>query len=174
MPNPQLNAVYSSRIMKRRYEVWFLRCGLADGSGSWWFRYLLMNLGRDACSSEHTKMPVQVWATWFPGNGKPQIFIQGFSTDRLAISARHELPFHFRVAENVIDENSCKGNLHVAGHSISWNLRNHSNFGVVLSNKGWIGFSKSPPSDAVFSGEIIFDAERFSGAPLGLGVQGPN
>jgi hypothetical protein len=174
MPNPQFNAVYSSRNMKRRYEVWFLRCGLADGSGAWWFRYLLMNLGRNACSSENTKMPVQVWATWFPRNAKPQIFIEGFSADKLAISARHELPFHLRVAENVIDENSCGGNLHVDGHSISWNLHNHSNFGVVLSNKGWIGFSKSPHSDAVFSGEIIFDGERFSGDPLGFGVQGHN
>jgi len=27
-----LNEVYSTRSMKRRYEVWFLRLGLADGS----------------------------------------------------------------------------------------------------------------------------------------------
>jgi hypothetical protein len=43
-----LNEVYSSLSMKRRYEVWFLRLGLADGSGAWWFRYLLMNPYRSA------------------------------------------------------------------------------------------------------------------------------
>jgi len=174
MPDPRLNAVYSSRSMTRRYEVWFLRCGLADGSGAWWFRYLLMNLGRAARSAENAKMPVQVWATWFPRDAQPQTFIQGFPTDQLDLSPRHQLPFRFKVADNAIDENSCRGNLSVNGHSISWNLRNHSNFGVTLSNKGWIGFSKSPHSDAIFSGEINFDGQRFSADPLGFGVQGHN
>ena len=161
MPNPQLNAVYSSLRMKRRYEVWFLRCGLADGSGAWWFRYLLTNLGRDGCAIENAKMPVQVWATWFPRDGQVQTFIQGFRTDQLDLTGQFQLPFHCCVAGNGIDENSCWGNLHVDGHAISWNLRNHSNFGVTLSDKGWIGFSRSPHSDAVFSGEIIFDGQRF-------------
>jgi len=174
MPNPQLNAVYSSRSMKRRYEVWFLRCGLADGSGAWWFRYLLTNLGRDGCSAENTKMPVQIWATWFPRDSHPQTFIQGFLACQLDLTGRFQLPFHCRVADNAIDEDSCRGNLRLDGHTISWNLRNRSNFGVTLSDKGWIGFSKSPHSDAVFSGEILFDGQRFSGDPLGFGVQGHN
>ena len=174
MPNPQLNAVYSSRSMKRRYEVWFLRCGLADGSGAWWFRYLLTNLGRRGCSTENKNMPVQVWATFFPRCTKPQTLIQGYPVDQLDLSGRFQLPFHCRVADNAIDEDSCRGNIRVDGHTLSWNLRNRSKFGVTLSNKGWIGFSKSPHSDAVFSGEIVFDGQRFAGDPLGYGVQGHN
>jgi hypothetical protein len=170
----KLNAVYTSRGMKRRYEVWFLRCGLADGSGAWWFRYLLMNLGRHGCSNDSSGMPVQVWATWFPRDGQSQTFIQGFSADKLDLTGRVQLPFHCRVADNGIDGNSCWGNLHVDGHPISWNLRNRSNFGVSLSDKGWIGFTKSPHSDAIFSGEIALDGRRFSGEPLGFGVQGHN
>src|SRR3989442_553024 len=48
MKKSSLNAVFSTASMRRRYEVWFIRLGLADGSGAWWFRYLLMNLGRAA------------------------------------------------------------------------------------------------------------------------------
>ncbi len=169
-----MNAVYTARRMKRRYEVWFLRCGLADGSGAWWFRYLLMNLGRNGCNAEPSGLPVQVWATWFPRQGQPQTFIQGYSADALELSGRRQLPFHFRIAENGIEENTCWGDLHVEGHAISWKLRNSSNFGVVLSDKGWIGFSKSPHSNAQFSGEIVFDGAKFSGDPLGFGVQGHN
>jgi len=169
-----LNAVYSSRKMKRRYEVWFLRCGLADGSGAWWFRYLLMNPGRDGCSAESSGLPVQVWATWFPREGKPQSFIQGYPAAALELSERRQLPFHFRAAENGVEESHCWGELHVDGHSISWKLRYQSNFGVVLSDKGWIGFSKSPHSNALFSGEISFDGKQFAGEPLGYGVQGHN
>jgi hypothetical protein len=174
MPKPQLNAVYSSRTMKRRYEVWFLRCGLADGTGAWWFRYLLMNLGRSGCSTENAKTPVQIWATWFPHHRKAQTFIQGFSAHELDLTGRFQLPFHLRIGENGIDENSCWGNISVDGHAISWNLRNRSNFGLSLSDKGWIGFTKSPHSDALSSGEIIFDNDRFTGDPLGFGVQGHN
>jgi hypothetical protein len=169
-----MNAVYSSRRMKRRYEVWFLRCGLADGRGAWWFRYLLTNLGRSGCNAESSSQPVQVWATWFPRDGKPQTFIQGFLADALELSGRRQLPFHFRIGENGIEENTCWGNLHVAGHVISWKLRNSSSFGVVLSDKGWIGFSQSPHSNAQFSGEIAFDGTKFTGDPLGFGVQGHN
>ncbi len=169
-----MNAVYSSRLMKRRYEVWFLRCGLADGNGAWWFRYLLMNPGRDGCSEVSAGLPVQVWATWFPKTGNPQTFIQGFPGAALDLSGRGQLPFHFRIAGNGIEESACWGDLHLDGHSISWKLRNHSDFGVVLSDKGWIGFSKSPHSSATFSGEICFDGNRFAGEPLGFGVQGHN
>jgi len=44
-----LNAVYTKPSMQRRYEAWFLRLGLADGSAAWWFRYLLMNPARAGC-----------------------------------------------------------------------------------------------------------------------------
>lgn len=169
-----LNAVYSSRRMKRRYEVWFLRLGLADGSGAWWFRYLLLNLGRNGCNADPAGMPVQIWATWFPRQGNPQTFIQGYPAEALELSGRRQLPFAFRIAESGIEGSDCWGDLHVDGHSISWKLRYRSTFGVVLSDKGWIGFSKSPHSNAVFSGEIVFDGRKFTGEPLAFGVQGHN
>jgi len=169
-----MNAVYTARGMKRRYEVWFLRCGLADGRGAWWFRYLLTNLGRNGCSAEAAESAVQVWATWFPRGGKPQTFIQGYAAEAVELSGRDELPFSFRVAESGIEQNTCWGDLREDGHAITWKLRNRSEFGVVLSNKGWIGFSKSPHSNAQFSGEIVFDGEKFAGEPLGFGVQGHN
>lgn len=169
-----MNAVYSSRRMKRRYEVWFLRCGLANGSGAWWFRYLLMNPGRGGCNAESSGLPVQIWAVWFPRQGKPQTFIQGFPLEAIELTRRRELPFRFCVAESGIEKNTCWGKLHVGGQSLAWKLRYISNFGVVLSDKGWIGFSKSPHSNATFSGEIDLDGKRFSGEPLGFGVQGHN
>jgi hypothetical protein len=174
MGEKQLNAVYTSARMKRRYEVWFLRCGLADGSGAWWFRYLVMNPGRGNGGTVSGAMPAQVWAAWFPRNGEPRSFIQDFPIEKLSLSRRKRLPFHCHIAENGIEEGHCWGDLHVDGHSISWDLRLHSHFGFVLSNKGWIGFSKSPHSDAAFSGEIRFDGKRFTGEPLGFGVQGHN
>ena len=173
MGEKQLNAVYTSPRMKRRYEVWFVRCGLTDGSGAWWFRYLVMNLGHSGVRGSGN-MPAQVWATWFPRNGEPRSFIQGFQAEKLSLSRRKILPFHCRIAENGIEEGRCWGNLRVDDHHISWNLRLNSHFGFVLSNKGWIGFSKSPHSDATFAGEIHFDGKTFSGEPLGFGVQGHN
>jgi hypothetical protein len=181
----KLNAVYSSLSMKRRYEVWFLRCGLADGSGAWWFRYLLFNPGRKGCPSYFSpscssylspcSMPVQVWATWFPRHGAPSnTFIQGFPLDSLQLSARRETPFFFRAADCGIEDGLCWGDLRLDGHSLSWKLRYHSTFGAVLSHKGWIGFSQSPHSNALFSGEIVFDGQTFTGDPLGFGVQGHN
>ncbi len=174
MDQKKLNAVYSSRAMKRRYEVWFLRCGLADGSGAWWFRYLVMNLGRVRGHDSQTAMPAQVWATWFPRDGEPRSFIQGFPIEKLELSTRRKLPFHCRIADNGIEEGMCWGNLRLEGRAISWKLHWHSDFGVTLSDKGWIGFSRSPHSDAEFSGEISCDGKRFAGAPLGFGVQGHN
>jgi hypothetical protein len=174
MGERQLNAVYSSVAMKRRYEVWFLRCGLADGSGAWWFRYLIMNLGREEDDHTLTNMPAQVWATWFPRDGEPQSFVQGFPKQKLSLSRRKVLPFHCRIADSGIEEGKCWGNLNLDGHKISWNLKLNSNFGFVLSNKGWIGFSKSPHSDAAFSGEINFDGKIVQRDPLGFGIQGHN
>jgi hypothetical protein len=148
--------------------------GLADGRGAWWFRYLLMNPGRGGCTATPSAMPVQVWATWFPRDGKAQTFIQGFALESLELSGRGANPFFFRAGENCIEQNSCRGRLDVEGHKIAWNLDYRSTFRVTLSNKGWIGFSRTPHSNARFSGEITFDGQRFSGNPLGFGLQGHN
>ena len=169
-----LNEVFSKLSLRRRYEVWFLRMGLADGSGAWWFRYLLMNPGRGGCAGNSKGMPVQVWATWFPAGGMPQSFIQGFPLQGLDISGKSVSPFHFHIADTGIEETSCRWGMEVDGHAISWNLRYRSTFRVTLSSKGWIGFSRTPHSDAVFSGEITLDGRRFGGDPLGFGVQGHN
>jgi len=169
-----LNEVFSKLSVRRRYEVWFLRMGLADGSGAWWIRYLLMNPGRGGCEANPQARPVQVWATWFPANDKPRSFIQGFPLEDLELSGRGQTPFHFRIGENAIEENNCHGALHVDGHQVAWNLRYRSTFGVTLSSKGWIGFSRTPHSDAVFSGKITLDGQSTEGDPLGFGVQGHN
>ncbi len=172
--NATLNEVYSSLAMKRRYEVWFLRLGLADRSGAWWFRYLLMNPGRDGCSQHAHGMRAQVWATWFPRGDEAQHWIQGFPLKDLTLSQRHSSPFSFSVPGSSIDEQSCRGEMRVDGHEIRWNLRYQSQFRATLSNKGWIGFSRTPHSDARFSGKIELDGRTFQGEPLGLGVQGHN
>ena len=169
-----LNAVFSKLNVRRRYEVWFLRLGLADDSGAWWFRYLLMNPGRRGCAGNPSGMPVQVWATWFPQGGKPSSFIQGFGLDQLQLSAPRSSPFHFGIGDNRIDEDSCRGRIEVDGHRIAWNLQYRSNAHVTLSDKGWIGFSRTPHSDALFSGEIDFDGTQFRGEPLAWGLQGHN
>ena len=169
-----LNEAYCSLSARRRYEVWFLRLGLADGSGAWWFRYLLMNPGRNGCVGNPLGMPVQVWATWFPRDAKPQSFIQGFAAADLQLSGRGQNPFRFRSAENEIGEGFCRGELQVDGHTISWDLRWRSTFRVTLSNKGWIGFSRTPHSDAIFSGRITLDGRTSESDPLGTGVQGHN
>lgn len=119
-------------------------------------------------------MPVQVWATWFPAAGKPQSFIQGYGLEGIELSARGQSPLHFRIADNEIGEDSCRGDLSVEGHQISWNLRYRSMFRCTLSHKGWIGFSRTPHSDAAFSGQICIDGQVVSGDPLGFGVQGHN
>lgn len=169
-----LNEVYSSLSVRRRYEVWFVRFGLPDCAGAWWFRYLLTNPGRDGCSADSRGMPVQVWATWFPWDAKPQTFIQGYATKDLELSGRGDSSFHFHVHKNEIKQNSCKGSLNVEGHEIAWDLEFRSTFRVTMSNKGWIGFSRTPHSNARFSGEVSLDGQRVSGDPLGFGLQGHN
>jgi hypothetical protein len=159
--------------MRPRYEVWFVRCGLADGSGAWWFRYLLVNnlkISPEVSARRH----FQVWITWFLFDGAPQTFIVKMPLDQLDLSERGQVPFHCRSGESGIAEGRCWGSLRPDGHHISWNLRIDSSFGATLSDKGWIGFSRSPHSDAIFSGEINFDGKKFSGEPLGFGVQGHN
>lgn len=169
-----LNQVFSSLSARRRYEVWFLRLGLADGSGAWWFRYLLMNPGRGGCAMNSGGMPVQLWATWFPRDGKPQSFIQGFPLAGFGLSRRGCSPFFFEINDNRIDEDSCRGRLQVNGHEIAWDLHYRSTFCATLSSKGWIGFSRTPHSDAVFSGKITLDGKTFDGDPVGYGLQGHN
>ena len=173
MIHGELNAVYSRMQMRRRYEVWFVRCGLADGSGAWWFRHLLVQQPKTTTISATTKY-FQVWATWFPKDEKPQTFIVNFPIEQLELSSRGQVPFRCRVPENGIEGGRCWGNLHSQGHQISWNLRIASHFGVTLSDRGWVGFSRSPHSDAEFSGRIVFDGKEFAGEPLGFGVQGHN
>ena len=168
------NEPFSKLSMRRRYEVWFLRLGLADGSGAWWFRYLLTNPGRNGCGEEHARQPVQVWASWFPRMGKPQTWIQGFPLREFRLSPRGVNPFSFEAGKNRISENECSGQLALNGHHITWNLRYRSAFRMELSSKGWIGFSRTPHSDAIFSGEIALDGQSFRGEPLGYGVQGHN
>ena len=169
-----LNQVYSSLSMRRRYEVWFVRLGLADGSGAWWLRYLLMNPARGGCAGNPAGLPVQVWATWFPAIDKPQSFIQGFPLPGLELSPRGRSPFHLAIGANSIAEDGCHGQLQVDGHEIAWELRYRSSFHTTLSHKGWIGFSRTPHSDAVFAGQITLDGRKFHGDPLGFGVQGHN
>jgi len=163
--------------MRRRYEVWFLRFLLADGSGAWWFRYLLMNPGRaggGGCPGNPRGLPVQAWATWFPRQQSPQSFIQGFSQEELSLSPAGASPFHLRVRNNRIEEDSCAGRLQVDGHDVGWDLRYRSSFGVTVTNVGWIGFSRTPHSDAVFSGRVSLDGHTLEGEALGYELQGHN
>lgn len=92
----------------------------------------------------------------------------------LALSAPGKTPFHFALGENKIAEDSCAGHVCAEGHEIRWELRYRSTFGTTLSDRGWIGFSRTPHSDAVFSGEIAMDGRAFRGEPLGYGLQGHN
>lgn len=199
-----LNERFTALWMRRRYEVWFLRLGLNDGSGAWWFRYLLMNPGRGGCAGDPQGQPVQVWATWFPREGKPATWIEGFPRASLrskdehldgpgssdtdlnnarskktglcyaGLSKRGASPFFLEIGENRIGENECRGRLELGGQRISWDLRYQSTFRAQLSSKGWIGFSRTPHSNAVFSGEIALNNRSFRGEPLGYGMQGHN
>ena len=168
-----LNQAYSRLSMRRRYEAWFLRFGLADGSGAWWFRYLLTNLGRGGCHGITGAAPVQVWATWFPRDGQAETYIQEFPLEALKLGSR-QTPFLLQAGPSRIEEDGCEGEIEALGQRISWDLAYRSHFGVTLSHKGWIGFSRTPHSDAVFSGEIHFGDRVFRGDPLGIGVQGHN
>lgn len=162
-----LNEPYSRLSMRRRYEVWFLRIGLADGSGAWWLRYLLLNPARGGCPGNPQGYPAQVWATWFPRAGEPQTWIQGFRLKDLRLSQRSASPFRLGMGENRITENECHGIIETGGRRITWNLCYCSSFYVNLSSVGWIGFSRTPHSDALFSGQINLDRRSFRGEPLG-------
>lgn len=172
-----LNAIFSTRAMKRRYEVWFLRLALADGSGAWWIRYLLLNLGRSyggGCSGRTAGEPVQIWATWFPRGGTPESYVKGFSQNDLEISKRFASPFMIEFSGNRIDENSCRAAFEIEGHLFSWDLRYRSTAAYSMGDKGWLGFSRTPHADAVFSGRITYDDRTWEHETLGFGVQGHN
>lgn len=168
-----LNRAYTRLDMKRRYESWFLRFGLTDGSGAWWIRYLLTSLGREGCPNLACGAPGQVWATWFPAQGRPETFIQEFPKSSIKIAAKSD-PFSLEIGNNRLDDNSCRGSIEARGQRISWDLQCRSHFSFTLSNKGWIGFSRTPHSDGTFSGEIRHGDRTFRGDPLGMGVQGHN
>ena len=55
--------------MCRCYESWFLRFGLADGSGAWWLRHLLTNPGAPAAlvSQAQPRCNVRRLAGWPAG-----------------------------------------------------------------------------------------------------------
>jgi len=152
------NEAYSTLRTPRRYEAWFLRLGLADGSGALWIRYLLMNPGRAG----------------FPRGSSPQNIIQGFPLHDLELSQAGATPFRFAVGENSIGEDSCRGRVRSDGKEIAWDLRYRSTCRVSLSSKGWIGFSRTPHPDALFSGEISVNGQSFRGDAFATGVQGHN
>jgi len=122
---------------------------------------------------------VQVWATWFPREGKPETWIQGLPVESLAqsgagLSRRGATPFYLKIGENGITEDRCWGRMEVGGQKIKWDLRYRSTFQVELSSKGWIGFSRTAHSDSVFSGEVSLNDRTFRREPLGFGMQGHN
>jgi hypothetical protein len=168
-----LNRAFTRVGMRRRYEAWFLRFGLTDGSGAWWLRYLLTSPGRGGCAVMARGAPVQVWATWFPREGEPETFIQEYGLESLHLGPQRG-QFFLETGASRIQEDSCRGVVEDRGQRVSWDLRYRSRFGVTLSNKGWIGFSRTPHSDGVFSGEIRLGERVFRGEPLGIGVQGHN
>ncbi len=159
--------------MSRRYEVWFLRFLLADGSGAWWLRYLLMNLGRGegGCGEDTRGAPGQLWATWFPREGRPESFIQGFPRERIVWSVE---PFRLKIGGSEIGEDFCRGEIQAEGRAVHWDLGYCSGAGYSMTEMGWIGFSRTPHSDAIFSGEIALDGRTFRGEALGQGLQGHN
>jgi hypothetical protein len=115
-----------------------------------------------------------VWATWFPKDGSLLHFFRGFPKDDLSLSGHDSDSFHFDIAENRIGEDSCAGQIESNGHRIKWDLSYASTFGDSITEVGWIGFSRTPHSDAIFSGQIELDGQVFTGHPLGYGLQGHN
>ena len=175
MNTPRLNQVYSDLSSRRRYEVWFLKMAMADGSGAWWFRYLLTNpggLSGGGCADQETA-PVQIRATWFPKEGSPVSFVEGFPLEGLTLSKPGE-PLLFEHGLNRITHDSCHGLVTANGRTIEWDLRYRSNAGFAVSNVGWIGFSRTPHTDAVFDGELTVDGATLFATPLGYGLQGHN
>jgi len=168
-----LNRAYTRLDMRRRYESWFFRFGLTDGTGAWWIRYLLTNPARNGCVGLAGGGPAQIWATWFPRDQRPETFIQEFPVAEVKLAAPSQ-PFSLEIGPNRLDDDCCHGRIEARRQTISWDLRYRSHYSVTMSNKGWIGFSRTPHSDGIFSGEIRIGERVFRGNPLGIGVQGHN
>jgi hypothetical protein len=83
-------------------------------------------------------------------------------------------PFSLKIGPNSIEEDGCRGAIEARGKKISWDLTYRSHFAATVSNKGWIGFSRTPHSDAVIRGSIRLGDRAFRGDSLGFGVQGHN
>jgi len=175
MNTPRLNQVYSDLSTRRRYEVWFLKMVMADRSGAWWFRYLLTSPGRSnggGCPDLETH-PFQIRATWFPNEGAPISFVEGFPLEGLVLSRPGE-PLLLQHGLNRLTHDSCHGLVTANGRVIEWDLRYRSSAGFALSDVGWIGFSRTPHTDATFEGELTVDGVSLFSNPLGYGLQGHN
>ena len=83
-------------------------------------------------------------------------------------------PLYFEHGLNRITHDSCHGLVRAKGRTIEWDLRYRSSAGFVMSNVGWIGFSRTPHTDAVFEGELTIDGQSIFGNPIGYGLQGHN
>jgi hypothetical protein len=160
-----MNVVYTARQMKRRYEVWFLRCGLADGRGAWWLRYLLLNLGRGGAARNHRPNLCKFGLPGSRAKASRRHSSKAIPPRALQLSSRRQLPFHLRIAESGIEEGTCWG------EPQGGRARDFVEAAVSLAvrrgaeRQGWIGFSKSPHSNALFSGEIHLTAGLFPGRP---------
>lgn len=125
--------------------------------------------------------PAQVWATWFPRDGRAETYVQEFPLEAVRVegskpphSSDAGAEFSLAIGPNRIEENGCRGAMEARGTKIWWDLMYRSHFATTISNKGWIGFSRTPHSDAEVRGEIRFDGRVHRGSPLGIGVQGHN
>jgi hypothetical protein len=171
-----VNTLYSSLRMRRRYEAWFITLRMADGSGAWWFRYLLHTPGRsrNSAARDPQDYPVQIWATWFPRDASPQSFFQGFPLKEFSCSSRTRDPFRLQVGDHFLDDHGCRSRVDSCGHRIRWEVQCRSTQHYSVSEVGWIGFYRAAHGDALFSGFIEMDGRRWEGDILGWGVQGHN
>jgi hypothetical protein len=113
-----LNLPFTRLSMRRRYESWFLRFGLADGAGAWWLRYLLANPGRQGCPGIPGAAPVQVKLR--ESCRDPEAMRWAFQTTSAAGSIEaeiegggsslHRLPYA---------KTDCSGNFEVANNSLA-------------------------------------------------------
>jgi hypothetical protein len=130
-----MNVVYTARQMKRRYEVWFLRCGLADGRGAWWLRYLLLNLGRGGAARSHRPNLCKFGLPGSRAKASRRHSSKAIPPRALQLSSRRQLPFHLRIAESAIEEGTCWGEPQGGRARDFVEAAYHSQFGVVLSDK---------------------------------------
>ena len=112
---------------------------------------------------------MQVWATWFPKDGKPQSFIQGFPLADLDLSARGRIRSTFGSATMRFEENSCRGALEVTGTldfmgpAITFDVSCHAE----QQGLDWFLANAAFGRD-FFPGEITLDGRRFAREPSGV------